>query len=75
MAKISKVGIANLKTIQADHVLNIIQALDGTDITDIVVSGSLGVANTITANFFSGNGSLLTNVTGSISGNVDGGSW
>ena len=39
MATISKTGIATGQNITATQILNIIQALDGTDATDIVLDG------------------------------------
>ena len=41
MATISKTGIATGQNITADHTLNIIEALDGTDTTDINIKGTL----------------------------------
>ena len=41
MATISKTGIATGQNITADHTLNIIEALDGTDTTDINIKGIL----------------------------------
>ena len=41
MATISKTGISTCQNITADHTLNIIEALDGTDTTDINIKGTL----------------------------------
>ena len=45
MATISKTGIATGQNITADHTLNIIEALDGTDTTDINIKGTLTLPN------------------------------
>ena len=57
MAKIPKTGIANASTIQASHITNIIDALDGTGTYDIDATGSF-------TGSFSGDGSNITGVTG-----------
>ena len=55
MAKIPKSGIANAQTIQASHITNIIEALDGTGSYDIDATGSF-------TGSFEGNGSGLTGI-------------
>ena len=57
MAKIPKSGIANAQTIQASHITNIIEALDGTGSYDVVATGSF-------TGSFTGDGSGLTGVSG-----------
>jgi hypothetical protein len=56
MAKIPKSGIANAQTIQASHITNIIEALDGTGSYDVVATGSF-------TGSFTGDGSNITGVT------------
>jgi len=67
MTKISKSGIAPHQQIKSEHLLRIINALDGTNPnTNIEVSGS------VTASYFIGDGSQLTNIpTGSGGGSQD----
>ena len=59
MSVISRSGIASGQIIKSEHLLRVIKALDGTDITDIIVTGSL------TSNTFIGNltGSVLGTAT------------
>lgn len=59
MAYISKSGIQVGSIIKSDHVLRIINALDGTDEKDLSVMG------TVSATYLAGNGSQITNVTAS----------
>jgi len=59
MATISKSGIVSNQTIQAAHITNIIDALDGTTETNIVAAGGF-------------TGSLQGNVTGSVTGDFTG---
>jgi hypothetical protein len=47
MSVISRSGIAIGQIIKSEHLLRVIKALDGTDITDIIVTGSLTSNNTI----------------------------
>ena len=61
MAKIPKSGIANAQIIQASHIVNIIEALDGTGSYDIDATGSFSGSFQGT---FSGDGSSITGVTG-----------
>lgn len=61
MAKIPKSGIANAQLIQASHIVNIIEALDGTGSYDIDATGSFSGSFQGT---FSGDGSNITGVTG-----------
>ena len=56
MAKIPKSGIASAQTIQASHITNIIEALDGTGSYDVVATGSF-------TGSFTGDGSNITGVT------------
>ena len=66
MSVISRSGIASGQIIKSEHFLRVIKALDGTDITDIIVTGSL-TANSVTGSFtgsFKGDGSQLTGITG-----------
>lgn len=67
MTKISKSGIAPLQQIKSEHLIRIINALDGTaPNTTIEVSGS------VTASYFVGDGSKLTNIaTSSYSENTE----
>lgn len=67
MAKIPKSGISNFQTIQASHITNIIEALDGTGSYDIDATGSFtgsfeGNATGSFTGSFEGNGSGLTEV-------------
>jgi len=59
MATISKTGIVSSQTIQAAHITNIIDALDGTTAASIVATGGV-------------TGSLQGNVTGSLTGAFNG---
>ena len=59
MATIDKTGIVTSQTIQAAHITNIIDALDGTTAASIVVTGGL-------------TGSLQGDIRGNISGSVSG---
>lgn len=59
MSTISKTGIEPGSIIKSEHVLRIINALDGTDAKDLEVNG------TVYASYFAGNASALTNVTAS----------
>ena len=59
MATISKTGIVSSQTIQAAHITNIIDALDGTTAANIVATGGV-------------TGSLLGNVRGNITGSITG---
>jgi len=52
MPTISKTGITTGQTIAPDHVLRIINALDGTNITEIVISGSLKAMLGFTGSLF-----------------------
>ena len=45
MATIPKTGISTGQAITANQILNIIEALDGTDTTDIIISGSATLPN------------------------------
>lgn len=59
MATISKTGIVSSQTIQAAHITNIIDALDGTTAASIVATGGL-------------TGSLLGDIRGNVTGSVTG---
>ena len=50
MATIPKTGISTGDAIQASQILNIIQALDGTDATDIVLDGIVTLNGVTQAN-------------------------
>jgi hypothetical protein len=68
MAKIPKSGIANAQTIQASHITNIIEALDGTGSYDVVATGSftgsfIGDGTGSFTGSFTGDGSGLTGVS------------
>lgn len=65
MSYISKSGIQAGSIIKSDHVLRIIDALDGTDAKDINVTGILS------ATYLAGNGSQVTNVTASLAQNAN----
>lgn len=65
MAKIPKTGIANASTIQASHITNIIESLDGTGSYDVTATGSF--SGSLSGSFsgsFTGDGSGITGVTG-----------
>jgi hypothetical protein len=69
MSKISKLGISIGQIIRAEHLLRIINALSGeVPNTQIEISGS------VTASFFVGNGSQLTNLPTGSGGGTPGGS-
>jgi hypothetical protein len=59
MATIDKTGIVSSQTIQAAHITNIIDALDGTAAREIIATGGV-------------TGSLLGNVRGNITGSITG---
>jgi hypothetical protein len=68
MAKIPKSGIANAQTIQASHITNIIEALDGTGSYEIDATGSFtgsftGVSSGSFSGSFEGDGTNITGVT------------
>lgn len=70
MSTISKSGIAVGQIIRSEHLLRVINALDGTTSDDITISGSLKAVH-ITGSF-KGDGSQLTNITGEWDGTLDG---
>jgi hypothetical protein len=77
MATISKTGIATGQNITADHTLNIIEALDGTDTTDINIKGTLTLpdisdvsASLATALASSGTGFTAAGISGSLGTNA-----
>ena len=88
MATISTSGIEAGKIIRSAHVLRIIEALDGTETNDILISGSLiatgsvgitgsmdvigNVTGSAFTGSFTGDGSGLTGVTGEWDGTHDG---
>ena len=65
MATISRTGIADGSAIQAEHIIRIIDTLDGTATTDIIATGSF-------TGSFTGNGSSLTGVIGEWDGTLNG---
>lgn len=65
MAFIPKSGITNGGTIQASHVTNIIESLDGTGSYEITATGSFSGS-------FVGNGSGITGVTAAWTGQLNG---
>lgn len=65
MATISRTGIADGSAIQAEHIIRIIDTLDGTATTDIIATGSF-------TGSFTGNGSGLTGVIGEWDGTLSG---
>ena len=65
MATISKIGITDGSSIQAEHITRIINSLDGTATTDIIATGSF-------TGSFTGNGSGLTGVIGEWDGTLNG---
>jgi len=77
MATISKTGIATGQNITADHTLNIIEALDGTDTTDINIKGTLTLpdisdvsASLATALASSGGSFTAAGISGSLGANA-----
>ena len=77
MATISKTGIATGQNITADHTLNIIEALDGTDTTDINIKGTLTLpdisdvsASLATALASSGGSFTAAGISGSLGTNA-----
>ncbi len=77
MATISKTGIATGQNITADHTLNIIEALDGTDTTDINIKGTLTLpdisdvsASLATALASSGTSFTAAGISGSLGTNA-----
>ena len=73
MATISRTGISNTSTIDAEHITRIIDALDGTEATEVVASGSF--SGSFTGSYigdFSGDGTNLTGVTAEWDGTHNG---
>tara|TARA_R110001599_G_scaffold113094_5_gene278203 strand:- start:34922 stop:35896 length:975 start_codon:yes stop_codon:yes gene_type:complete len=73
MAYISKTGISNTSTIQAEHITRIIDALDGTAATEVSASGQFdGSHSGSFSGSFVGDGSNITGVTGEWDGTHNG---
>jgi hypothetical protein len=73
MATISRTGISNTNTIDAEHITRIIDALDGSEATEVVASGSF--SGSFTGSYvgkFSGDGTNITGVTGEWDGSHNG---
>ncbi len=62
MAKIDRTGIAFGQVIESQHVLNIVDALDGTAATELVVSGTLSLSGSVYLNTASLNQSAVSAV-------------
>ena len=64
MAYISRNGIANTNTIDAEHITRIIDALDGTTTTEVSASGQFSGSHSGSfTGSFGGDGSNLTGIT------------
>lgn len=70
MATISTSGISPSQIIKSEHLIRIINALDGTTVNDIIISGSLNALQ-VTGSF-KGDGSQLTGITGEWDGTLNG---
>ena len=77
MATISRTGISNTSTIDAEHITRIIDALDGAEATEIIASGSF--SGSFTGSYdgdfsgsFSGDGTNITGVTAEWDGTHNG---
>lgn len=68
MATITKTGIALSQVIEPQHTLNIINALDGTATTDIVISGSLTSLQLIATGSLKGSASYALTASYALSG-------
>ena len=69
MATISRTGISNTNTIDAEHITRIIDALDGSEATEVVASGSF--SGSFTGSFV-GDGTNLSGVTAEWDGTHNG---
>ena len=73
MAYISKTGITNTSTIDAEHITRIIDALDGTAATEVSASGQFSGSHSGSfSGSFVGDGSNITGVTGEWDGSHNG---
>jgi hypothetical protein len=73
MAYISKTGISNTSTIDADHITRIIDALDGTAATEVSASGQFdGSHSGSFTGSFTGDGTNITGVTAEWDGTHNG---
>jgi len=73
MATISRTGISNTSTIDAEHITRIIDALDGATATEVVASGSFSGSFTGShVGDFSGDGTNITGVTAEWDGTHNG---
>lgn len=70
MAFISKTNISTSNLIEASHITNIIDALDGTTATQINMTGAVTASNARITGSFKGN--IVGNVTGDVTGNATG---